>query len=406
MSQKRLISGALALSSLLFLLAIATPSVRSQEGTGDQVEPVTQPPPVDWATIVMPPHEAIESESSARAAVAVPDGDQEEMEPADSTLSAAAAVPTRYVVQWGDSLYKISRRFSVSVSALTAANGIVNAHLIFPGQELTIPGSTAAPLTAGQPGGNSASTYVVRPGDTLSRIARRFGLSPQALAAANALSNPNFIRVGQVLRLAAAPPSSAAPSPPPAQEAPDSVGATTYIVRPGDSLHGIARRFGATAQALAAANHLANPNFLRVGQVLVIPETAVILPPSSSGKGMFIWPEDGRQIVKYFHTGHGAIDIVVSTGTPIVAAAAGTVEFAGWNAYGYGNLVVLDHGNGVRTLYAHNSSLKVRTGQRVAQGELISLSGNTGRSTMPHLHFEITLNLQTVNPCLYLPGGC
>ena len=98
---------------------------------------------------------------------------------------------------------------------------------------------------------------------------------------------------------------------------------------------------------------------------------------------------------------HEGIDIAVPSGTPVHAAAAGTVIYAGWMT-GYGNLVVLDHGNGLATAYAHNSSLLVSVGQHVSQGQTISLSGSTGHSTGPHVHFEVRVNGVAVDPLLYL----
>ncbi len=98
---------------------------------------------------------------------------------------------------------------------------------------------------------------------------------------------------------------------------------------------------------------------------------------------------------------HEGIDIAASTGAPIWAAAAGTVIHAGWLG-GYGNLVVLDHGNGLATAYAHCSAILVGVGQTVAQGETIALVGSTGHSTGPHLHFEVRVNGVAVDPLLYL----
>jgi murein DD-endopeptidase MepM/ murein hydrolase activator NlpD len=98
---------------------------------------------------------------------------------------------------------------------------------------------------------------------------------------------------------------------------------------------------------------------------------------------------------------------VIPTGSDVLAIAAGTVEFAGWNNHGYGNLLVLNHGNGRRSLYAHNSEFLVAAGQEISQGQPIALSGNTGRSSMPHLHLEIMVDtFRYVNPCEHLPGGC
>jgi murein DD-endopeptidase MepM/ murein hydrolase activator NlpD len=98
---------------------------------------------------------------------------------------------------------------------------------------------------------------------------------------------------------------------------------------------------------------------------------------------------------------HEGIDITAPTGTPIWAAAAGTVIHAGWLG-GYGNLVVLDHGDGLATAYAHASAILVSVGQSVAQGETIALVGSTGNSSGPHLHFEVRVNGSAVDPLLYL----
>jgi len=98
---------------------------------------------------------------------------------------------------------------------------------------------------------------------------------------------------------------------------------------------------------------------------------------------------------------HEGIDIAVGEGTPVRAAAAGTVIYAGWMS-GYGNLVAVDHGNGLSTAYAHNSSLAVSVGQSVAAGEIVSYSGNTGNSTGPHVHFEVRVNGSAVDPLGYL----
>jgi murein DD-endopeptidase MepM/ murein hydrolase activator NlpD len=123
--------------------------------------------------------------------------------------------------------------------------------------------------------------------------------------------------------------------------------------------------------------------------------------PSASG---FIWPVNGP-VVSGFGTRwgrlHEGIDITASTGTPIWAAAAGTVIHAGWLG-GYGNLVVVDHGNGLATAYAHASAILVAVGQQVAQGETVSLVGSTGNSSGPHLHFEVRVNGIAVDPLLYL----
>ena len=123
--------------------------------------------------------------------------------------------------------------------------------------------------------------------------------------------------------------------------------------------------------------------------------------PSAAG---FIWPVHGVLTSGYgwrWGRMHEGIDLAVSMGTPVVAAATGTVIVAGWLG-GYGNLVVVDHGNGFATAYGHNTSVTVGVGQSVAQGQLIAYSGNTGHSTGPHVHFEVRINGSPVDPLGYL----
>ena len=123
--------------------------------------------------------------------------------------------------------------------------------------------------------------------------------------------------------------------------------------------------------------------------------------PSAAG---FIWPVHGVLTSGFgwrWGRMHEGIDIAVGVGTPVVAAAAGTVIVAGWLG-GYGNLVVVDHGNGLSTAYGHNTSVTVGVGQSVAQGQLIAYSGSTGHSTGPHVHFEVRINGAPVDPLGYL----
>jgi murein DD-endopeptidase MepM/ murein hydrolase activator NlpD len=129
---------------------------------------------------------------------------------------------------------------------------------------------------------------------------------------------------------------------------------------------------------------------------------------TSSGTGVsssgLIWPVNGPVTSGFgmrWGRMHEGIDIAVPTGTPVWAAAAGTVIYSGWLG-GYGNLVVVDHGNGLATAYAHNSALLVAVGQVVAQGDTIALAGSTGHSSGPHVHFEVRVNGVAVDPLLYL----
>lgn len=171
---------------------------------------------------------------------------------------------TTYVVQTGDTLYSISVKFNVSMAAIMSANGIANANYIYVGQVLTIPGGsgTTAPV--------AGTTYVVQVGDTLFKISVRFNVSQGALMTANGLANPNYIYVGQRLIIPGAG-GTATPGPTSAPATATSVPAgTTYVVQSGDTLNRIAQKFGVTIAALMSANGLSNANLIYVGQRLII----------------------------------------------------------------------------------------------------------------------------------------
>jgi murein DD-endopeptidase MepM/ murein hydrolase activator NlpD len=136
-------------------------------------------------------------------------------------------------------------------------------------------------------------------------------------------------------------------------------------------------------------------------------QSSSVVVPGPTGQASaagFIWPVHGVLTSGFgwrWGRMHEGIDLAVGVGTPVVAAVAGTVIVAGWLG-GYGNLVVIDHGNGVSTAYGHNTSVTVGVGQSVAQGQLIAYSGNTGHSTGPHVHFEVRINGAPVDPLGYL----
>jgi murein DD-endopeptidase MepM/ murein hydrolase activator NlpD len=427
-------------------LLAATAAADSEEQIKiDNVGP-TVTATIDWARVPLTGHDEIEP--LPEIAPQTPEPFMVEPAPVPVTPAAppapepasgsGGAGPARgqavYTVQAGDNLFRIARTYGLSVNSLAVANEISDERLIHPGQVLVIPagGSTSPPpavatLATLPPEG----VYIVQPGDTLERIARRLGLTVQALVNANRLDDPGRLRVGQSLYLSGTP-VAAQSTVPAASPAATTAKENEYVVQRGDSLYSIGRRFGVTVQALAGANNIADPTMIHPGLRLIIPErvaratvtpapAATEPPPTATpaaatatpspavidpGESTFIWPVESRHITQRFRAGHRAIDIITPTGSPVVAAGGGTIEFAGWNVYGYGNLVVIDHANGWRTLYAHNDSLLVKAGQEVARGELISLSGNTGRSNWPHVHLELYQNGRLVDPCGHLPGGC
>ncbi|HEX2141588.1 MAG TPA: LysM peptidoglycan-binding domain-containing protein, partial [Candidatus Limnocylindria bacterium] len=197
-----------------------------------------------------------------------------------------AAAPARtHRVARGETLTAIARRYGTSIGAIAAANGLSNPSFIRSGQALTIPAAPAsatAPTApaAPQPAAAPARTHRVARGETLTAIARRYGTSIGAIAAANGLSNPSFIRSGQALTIPAAPASATAPTAPAAPQ-PAAAPARTHRVARGETLTWIARRYGTSIGAIAAANGLSNPSFIRTGQVLTIPGSAAAAAPAA-----------------------------------------------------------------------------------------------------------------------------
>ena len=176
-----------------------------------------------------------------------------------------------------------------------------------------------------------------------------------------------------------------------------------YVVQPGDSFYAIAQRFNITITDLAIANNIRNHSQLYAGTTLTIPPAGVSLPRPDTG---YVWPVEYIGLYQGYRYGHTAIDIPAMVGTAVVASADGVVSYSGWHDAGFGYLITIDHADGARTIYAHNSELLVQIGQTVTQGETIALAGSTGYSTHPHVHLGMLVNGRAVNPCEYLPGGC
>jgi murein DD-endopeptidase MepM/ murein hydrolase activator NlpD len=310
------------------------------------------------------------------------------------TLGVATVAAETYTVKPGDTLYDIGMKYGVEPEDIARVNALANPTALQVGQQLNIPtgsGSAASP----------AGTYTVANGDTLSGIADRFTVSQSALAAANGLSEPYRLQVGQQLHIPAGGGTAPAAA---------ATNGSNYIVVAGDTLSGIADMFGVSGTAIASANGLNNPNSLRDGQSLVIP--ARLEPSGRGGRRLsFVWPAAGN-ITGYFHEVgnlwtkgyHEGLDIGASFGSVIRAAEDGVVVEAdtGWNS-GYGTYVKLDHGEGIVTLYGHMSQLAAKPGQEVRRGQLIGYVGSTGASTGPHLHFEVRVDGAKLDPLLYLP---
>ncbi len=172
----------------------------------------------------------------------------------------------------------------------------------------------------------------------------------------------------------------------------------------GQSIEGLAKKYQTTAAQILEDN----PSVpVKPGVTFTIRENTVTNTAVSRGTTVsWRWPASGEISSDYgwreYKEYHHGIDIAIPSGTDIKAARAGKVVKAGWIGV-YGLALLVDHGNGIQTLYGHNQKLLVKAGERVDMGETIAISGNTGRTTGPHLHFEIRLNGKTVDPNQYLP---
>jgi LysM repeat protein len=226
------------------------------------------------------------------------------------------------------------------------------------------------------------SLYIVREGDTLSQIASMFDVSAKTVLWANDIMNPSKIRPGDTLVILP-------------------ITGVQHVVKKGDTLKSIAKKYDGDVDDILAYNQLASAEDVKIGDTVVIPDGTISAPaPSKSSGGKvasgggsagFVNPLPGSVKTQGIH-GYNGIDLSgVSVGTVVVAALGGEVIVAkgsGWNG-GYGAYVVVKHANGTQTLYAHLSSVSVSSGQSVKQGQKIGGMGNSGRSTGPHLHFEV-----------------
>ena len=264
--------------------------------------------------------------------------------------------------------------------------------------------------------------YTVEKGDTIFSIASKFNLRPQTLLWGNyeiLADNPAYLTPGQELTILP-------------------VDGVYHQWHAGEGLNGVAKFYGVSPDTIvdypgngldrATLGDFANPN-IEPGKMLIVPggqrefvvwsapritrsdpAVAKIYGPGACagvvdgliGGGIFLWPAPERFISGYDYspeTGHYAIDIGGQINNGVFATDSGVIVYAGWNDFGYGNVVVMDHGNGWQTLYAHLNSISVTCGQSVSQGQVIGLLGSTGRSSGAHLHFEMRSDLYgRVNP--------
>jgi murein DD-endopeptidase MepM/ murein hydrolase activator NlpD len=308
---------------------------------------------------------------------------------------------------------KLARRLMHSSMAGLAALGMMIAPIIaqeFPGRSVdpweipspssVLSASTADPETITQISEkvrDKALEYTVQPGDTVSSIAEKFGVSVDTIRWQNDLGGSNVIKTGQVLEILP-------------------VTGVFHKVKKGDTVYSIAKRYDTSAQAIVdfPYNTFVNDETfaLAIGQKIVVPDGVIpsvqatrprvrqLTPDAGTvvASGDFVWPTSGT-ISQRFVWYHKGLDIANKAAPNVLAADAGRVVGAGWiDGYGYGNRVIIDHGNGFRTLYAHLSRVYVVAGQTVARGAAIGRMGCTGRCTGVHLHFEVIRSGVYLNP--------
>lgn len=257
---------------------------------------------------------------------------------------------------------------------------------------------------------HSFTTYVVERGDAPASIAERFGITTETILGGNPRLSNEASQLQTGVQLIILP-----------------VDGVLHTVRRGETLESISVRYGIPAEDIIAYedNNLEFPYRLFPDTQLVIPgafpeQEFVWNPPSLAsvagspealdlnvfvtGTGFHSWPVSARRLTQSYWVGHQAIDIGVSEGTSVYASDTGTVTYAAWSVYCYGNLVVVNHGGtGHETFYAHLSSIGVTPGQVVEKGQYLGASGNTGCSSGPHLHYEIRVWQNRDNPLFYLP---
>jgi murein DD-endopeptidase MepM/ murein hydrolase activator NlpD len=245
-----------------------------------------------------------------------------------------------------------------------------------------------------------SSDYFIQEGDSLYSIGSKFKVSIDALKYVNNLTDSSVLRVGQKIVI---PP----------------VSGLVHTVKSGETLTTIAAKYQVASQAIADFNYLLDTK-LAVGTELVIPGATVpepIAPPvyaapnlavsgsygaqATASKGFCVWPTTVRIVTQNFTWYHNGLDIATpwSGGMPpIFSCTGGTVIRAGWDPWGLGLHVRIDHGNGYTSIYGHMSRLDVRYGQKVGRGQQLGLMGSTGNSSGPHVHFMVEFNGRPQNP--------
>ncbi|MBI2255708.1 MAG: LysM peptidoglycan-binding domain-containing M23 family metallopeptidase [Proteobacteria bacterium] len=313
-----------------------------------------------------------------------------------------------YVVKTGDTLSGLARRFRVQQSALVELNNLKPPYALRVGQSLTLPSaveatqSAAVALPSSTPATPPAPQVDVVPSAANAGSVSATALPPPpgAKSAPVATAAPSSTSSAKVQPL---PPPVTVPAAPTPQAAP---AATKPAATEPDLTAAEEAVEGAYEQQTKAKAAPTAPAPAPAPAVQPVQQAAVVSAPSSAG---FVWPAQGKVISKFGTTSDGlrndGINIAAPAGAPVMAAADGTVAYAGNQLRGFGNLVLIRHSNGLITAYAHNQSLLVQKGDKVKRGAVIARIGQTGNVAKPQLHFEIRKGEEPVDPMKYLGGG-
>lgn len=337
-----------------------------------------------------------------------------------STGMGGGGQGTNYTVKPGDTLHGIAAQFGVSTISVIQANDFANPDLIYPGDHVNVPADS----------GGEDVTITVKPGDTIHGLAEHYGVDSSAIVklASNKITNPNLIIVGQTLVIPGVQSSAASSNSQGGGTTQDSTASLASSDAPQAAATSTNQSQPATqqqnqsdgdkdAQSNPAPQATAQSTPESTPQPTPQPTPKPTQAPQQPATQGFSWPTQGTITQKFGPTSfglepaymgyahfHQGLDIANKMYTPIKAADAGTVIFAGWSNSGYGFCVQIDHGNGLVTLYGHMAQQpSVSVGQQVAAGQQIGKMGSTGASTGSHLHFAVKKNGTWVNPLNYLP---
>jgi len=309
---------------------------------------------------------------------------------------------TTIIVGTSDTLEVLAQRYHVTPAAILAANGYKGPRTLSPGQQLVIPHpsvATAAPLAAApasRPVATAApSVHIVNPGETLAGIAHRNHVSLAELARANNIEPKAKLKLGTRLTVPGARSAEASSSTPQTLSTVQPIAATQ-----ASASNKVAIAAPQQSARLAQANPA--PDASEAGPQVKANEATGALPT-------FRWPVRGKVITGYGAKTNGksndGINLAVPEGTLIKAAEDGVVAYSGNELKGYGNLVLVRHGNGYVTAYAHASELLVKRGDVIKRGQVIAKSGQSGEVGSPQLHFEIRKGSTPVDPLQFLNGA-